>query len=87
MSWENLDLETLFAQRDLDRMASEQTTSANVGSYPVPLGAPLRRSFPTTLAGYTPISELGLPDPVQAAIDSAAPEAFLVSPRPYRGIK
>lgn len=40
--WQTLDTESLLRQRD------EATTAANAGSYPVPLGQPLRRSFPVS---------------------------------------
>jgi hypothetical protein len=39
MKWETLDVEALLNKEELP----EQTTSANVGSYPVPLGPVLRR--------------------------------------------
>lgn len=43
--WETLDTEDLIRRRE------EQTTSANVGAYPVPLGAPSKA--PTrALPGY-----------------------------------
>lgn len=45
--WEILDLVDLMERRDALR---EQTTSANVGAYPVPLGRPLRRKFPVASA-------------------------------------
>lgn len=43
--WQTLDTQTL-----LQRRQQEQTTSANVGAYPVPLGQPLRRMSPETIA-------------------------------------
>jgi hypothetical protein len=53
--WENLDVEALLNRRD------EQTMSGNVGAYPVPLGKPLRRAFPTTTRGYTKLDHPYLP--------------------------
>lgn len=38
MDWETLDVASLLGQH-----LPEETTSANVGSYPVPLGQVLRR--------------------------------------------
>lgn len=38
MWWETLDVEALLA------LQNEQTTTANVGAYAAPLGAPLRRT-------------------------------------------
>lgn len=43
MSWETLDVQALLAAREA---AHESTTSANVGSYTVPLGGMLRRQSP-----------------------------------------
>lgn len=41
--WETLDTERLIRKR---RDQHEQTTSAGVGGYSVPLGAPLRPAVP-----------------------------------------
>lgn len=44
IGWQTLDtVETL-------RKREEQTTSANVGAYPVPLGQPMRNPFPSPVA-------------------------------------
>ena len=44
--WQTLDTQTLLQRRQ----QQEQTTSANVGAYPVPLGQPLRRMSPENIA-------------------------------------
>jgi len=44
--WKTLDVQQLLKRRE------EATTSAGVGAYPVPLGQPLRRQFPTTPGSY-----------------------------------
>lgn len=51
--WHTLDTQAL-----LQRRQQEQTTSANVGAYPVPLGHPLRRQMPEPVGGGSPISDL-----------------------------
>lgn len=58
--WEDLDVEALLARREEQTMSGGAggTTSANVGSYPVPLGRPLRRTFPTKASsskGWQPL--------------------------------
>lgn len=53
--WENLDVEALLTRRE------EQTTSSGVGAYPVPLGRPLRATFPTSAKGYTSVDHPYLP--------------------------
>lgn len=55
-NWEDLDVESLLNRRD------EQTTSANVGAFQVPLGRPLRRAIPTTTPGYTKVDHPYLPN-------------------------
>jgi len=53
--WENLDVAALFARREEQTVAGNAggTTSANVGAYPVPLGRPMRASFPVVGSQYT----------------------------------
>ena len=48
--WEDLDTEKLLRKQ---REQSEQTTSAGVGGYEVPLGAPLRPPVPP----YEPVEK------------------------------
>jgi hypothetical protein len=43
--WENLDVAELLQRREA--ALDEVTVSGNAGAYQVPLGAPLRRKFPT----------------------------------------
>ena len=50
MGWEDLDTEKLLRRQ---REQSEQTTSAGVGGYEVPLGAPLRPPIPP----YEPVAK------------------------------
>lgn len=53
--WQTLDTQSLLQRRQ----QQEQTTSANVGAYPVPLGQPARNPFPTPVAvGANPIGTL-----------------------------
>lgn len=42
--WQTLDTAEVLRKRE------EQTTSANVGAYPVPLGTPMRNPFPNPVA-------------------------------------
>ncbi len=51
--WQTIDTQTL-----LQRRQQEQTTSANVGAYPVPLGQPLRRQMPEPVGTNTPLGDL-----------------------------
>lgn len=46
IGWQTLDTTALLQKRD------EQTTSAGVGAYPVPLGQPLRRQFPEPVGSH-----------------------------------
>jgi hypothetical protein len=67
--WEDLDVEALLNRRD-EQMTSGgagggtpgATTSANAGSFAVPLGTPLRRKFPTGTPGYSKVAHPYLPD-------------------------
>ena len=65
--WETLDVETLLTRRD-EAMGGGgggvpgATVSANAGGYAVPLGRPLRRTFPTVTPGYTKLDHPYLPD-------------------------
>lgn len=43
--WETPDIAALLRQREAD--LDEATTAGNAGAFEVPLGAPLRRQFPT----------------------------------------
>lgn len=43
--WETLDVVDLLQRREAE--LGEATTAASAGAYQVPLGAPLRRKFPT----------------------------------------
>jgi len=43
--WKTLDTQALLRKRQ-----EEQTVAGNAGAYPVPLGEPLRRVFPTPLS-------------------------------------
>jgi hypothetical protein len=54
-NWEDLDVEALLTRRD------EQTTSGNVGAFAVPLGKPMRRTFPTATSGYSKVAHPYLP--------------------------
>lgn len=61
IGWQTLDTVELLHKR------TEQTTSANVGAYPVPLGTPMRNPFPEPLA--TPeaaVDRLAAADPEYA---------------------
>jgi hypothetical protein len=49
--WETLDIAALLAAREAQQ---EATASANVGSYPVPLGGVLRRDYPYGVGGPSP---------------------------------
>lgn len=60
--WETLDVEALLQRREEDAGASGATTSGNVGAFAVPLGAPLRRTFPIGLPGYTQVAHPYMPD-------------------------
>lgn len=56
--WQILDTQTL-----LQRRQQEQTTSANVGAYPVPLGQPLRRQMPEPVGtNSSPVNDLRMND-------------------------
>jgi hypothetical protein len=55
--WKTLDVRALLARRE------EATTTANVGSYPVPLGQPLRRTPPLADG---PVERLAAADPEYA---------------------
>ena len=58
--WQTVDTVALQQRRN------EQTTSANVGAYPVPLGAPMRREFPEPVAVSDPLQQLAGADPEYA---------------------
>ncbi len=64
--WETLDVAALLNRRE------EATMSGNAGAYPVPLGTPLRRVFPSTVngAGYTKVSHPYLPKQEAVEVDS-----------------
>lgn len=53
--WETLDVVDLMNRRE------EATVAANAGSYQVPIGTPLRRTFPTSTTGYTTVAHPYLP--------------------------
>lgn len=67
-NWEDLDVEALLNRRD-EQTASGgagggtpgATTSANVGPFAVPLGKPMRRTFPTGAPGYTKVAHPYVP--------------------------
>lgn len=46
IGWQTLDTVDVLRKRE------EQTTSGNVGAYPVPLGQPMRRKFPEPVGSH-----------------------------------
>lgn len=59
--WETLDVEALLSRREEAAGGTGATTSANAGPYAVPIGAPMRRKFPTQASGYEKLSHPYLP--------------------------
>lgn len=59
--WQTPDIAAMLRRRQDQQ---EQTTSANVGAYPVPLGQPMRNPFPSPIVGTGVVS--GHPADVRA---------------------
>lgn len=51
--WQTVDVQDLLRRRQAQQ---EQTTSANVGAYPVPLGQPMRNPFPSPVVSTGAVS-------------------------------